>query len=217
MAAVPSVDNIFDDDVEITPLELATATDGIDVEDPAPPRRSRQPLFLADSDDDMDIDSIGAQQRNVIRPPSPHEIDIDEIFGDLGDFDDDLLRSKASERLDEDAMLLEAEALIRKKATLHEILPSSSPVRNTSEERDVGSKTKPGKKKSSKDTDGDENKARRRVMKLDENRLLGPSGFPQLIKMAKDFEIKGKGHEVRCVIFSYMQHSKPLFIGDGFK
>lgn len=40
-------------------------------------------------------------------------------------------------------------------------------------------------------------KKRRIVAKLDEERLLGPSGFPLLREHMKKLKIKGKGHEVR--------------------
>ena len=39
--------------------------------------------------------------------------------------------------------------------------------------------------------------ARRPIARLDETRLLGPEGFPLLVKRAKTFKPKGKGHEVR--------------------
>jgi hypothetical protein len=44
-------------------------------------------------------------------------------------------------------------------------------------------------------------KQRRTIPKLDEGRLLGPNGFPQLIKDTKNFKPKGKGHEVRLILF----------------
>lgn len=46
------------------------------------------------------------------------------------------------------------------------------------------------------DLDGLPNKKRRVVAKLDEERLLGPSGFPLLREHMKKIKIKGKGHEV---------------------
>lgn len=46
------------------------------------------------------------------------------------------------------------------------------------------------------DLDGLPTKKRRVVAKLDEERLLGPSGFPLLREHMKRIKIKGKGHEV---------------------
>ncbi|PPQ63068.1 hypothetical protein CVT24_005923 [Panaeolus cyanescens] len=192
MASTTSIENIFDDDVQIESPRQSFDNESTGIDDASLPRRSRQPLFLADSDEEMDVD---VSERNVLRPPPPNEIDIDDIFGDLGDLDEDFFTSNSSAPLDEEAMIREAEARIRKTTTLHEILPSSSPVRNMTEERMDKESTKTGKKTNDKSADSDEKKAKRRVMKLDENRLLGPSGFPQLIKMTKDFKIKGKGHE----------------------
>jgi hypothetical protein len=47
------------------------------------------------------------------------------------------------------------------------------------------------------DVEGGTAKKRRIVAKLDETRLLGPSGFPRLRDDIKKVKIKGKGHEVR--------------------
>mgnify|MGYP002717756298 FL=1 len=46
------------------------------------------------------------------------------------------------------------------------------------------------------DLDGLPTKKRRVVAKLDEERLLGPAGFPLLREHMKKIKIKGKGHEV---------------------
>lgn len=48
------------------------------------------------------------------------------------------------------------------------------------------------------DVEGGTAKKRRIVAKLDETRLLGPSGFPRLRDDIKKVKIKGKGHEVCC-------------------
>lgn len=44
--------------------------------------------------------------------------------------------------------------------------------------------------------DGVVQKKRRVVAKMDETRLLGPSGFPRLLEDVAKFKLKGKGHEV---------------------
>ncbi|KAJ7632674.1 Swi3-domain-containing protein [Roridomyces roridus] len=38
-------------------------------------------------------------------------------------------------------------------------------------------------------------KPKKKTMRLDEGRLIGDSGFPQLIADTKEFKVKGKGHE----------------------
>ncbi|KAJ7172425.1 replication fork protection component Swi3-domain-containing protein [Mycena filopes] len=45
------------------------------------------------------------------------------------------------------------------------------------------------------DADPDVKKPKKKAMRLDEGRLIGESGFPQLIKDTKQLKIKGKGHE----------------------
>ncbi|KAF8910972.1 replication fork protection component Swi3-domain-containing protein [Gymnopilus junonius] len=128
------------------------------------------------------------------KAPPPQEVDIDALFDEFDkDDDDDVQFKPLSAPLDEAALIREAEARARKNIpsfTPHQVLPSSSPSRDVedpTEDRKFGGQNK---KK-----DKEEKKAKRRLIKLDENRLLGPNGFPQLIKMTKDFRIKGKGHE----------------------
>lgn len=49
------------------------------------------------------------------------------------------------------------------------------------------------------DVDGVVQKKRKVLAKMDETRLLGPSGFPRLIKDVQKFKFKGKGREVRVL------------------
>jgi replication fork protection complex subunit Csm3/Swi3 len=162
----------------------------IDIEDDddevpqRPKKRARQTLFYADSDDDIDLVPGPSNAETVLKAPPPHDIDIDALFAGV---DDDEEISQLPAILDEAELTRRAEARYKNNApplTLHEILPSSSPGR----EVEGGNA-----KKKSKD---DEKKGRQRQLRLDENLLLSPTGFPQLVKMAKDFKIKGKGHEV---------------------
>lgn len=105
--------------------------------------------------------------------PPPEEIDLPE-------FDD----------IDNDQFVLDLEPLNieqerrkafataqREQPSLHEVTQSSSPAR----ENEKGERAQP--------------KARKRALKLDEDLLVGPTGFEQLIKSTKHFKIKGKGHE----------------------
>jgi len=171
--------------------EKSRPIDIVDVEDDdvpqRPKKRPRQALFYADSDDD-DIPGP-SNMETVLKAPPPHDIDIDALFAGVDD-DDELSRPLPA-ILDEDELARQAEARFKKNPpplTLHEILPSSSPARD--QERKFG-------KKGQENGEDDVKKVRRRQLKLDENLLLSPTGFPQLIKMTKDFRIKGKGHEVR--------------------
>jgi len=155
-----------------------------------PTKRPRQSLFYADSDDDLES---GPSNATVLKAPPAQEIDIDALFEGL---DDEETNSRPLPAIvNEEELTRQAEARYKKNAspllTPHEILPSSSPSRDAS--------GKAGGKGREKAKEGDEKKARKRQLRLDENLLLSPTGFPQLMKMTKDFTIKGKGHEVSSV------------------
>ena len=154
---------------------------------------SRQPLFLADSDDEGARNAIGSPHK---APPSV-DIDIDALFADVDD-DDDLFSFKPlAPALDTEALRREAELRHKNNVqplTPHAILPSSSPLRDAGP--DQAAKSKQGRIDPGKEGQ----KERRKPVKLDEGRLLGPTGFPQLMKTTKNFRTKGKGHEVDPVI-----------------
>jgi replication fork protection complex subunit Csm3/Swi3 len=145
-----------------------------------------QALFLADSDDE---DVLKVPRHDV---PPVIDIDIDAIFADAEDDQDDLFTFKPlAPALDTEALRREAESRHRNNVpdlTPHAILPSSSPPRDTEADQTARSKQSGGEK--------DAKKERRKPARLDEGRLLGPNGFPLLIKNTKNFKIKGKGHEV---------------------
>ncbi|KAF9535300.1 replication fork protection component Swi3-domain-containing protein [Crepidotus variabilis] len=185
-----------------------------------PTKRARQTLFLVNSDDDDSFDpsqagpsSKSKSNRNsraepVDKPPPAQDLNIEELFADFDD--DDMEISKPLPALvDEEELTRRAEAKYKrinkeKEASLHQIMPSSSPGR----ESDAGIGSKKGKRK---EKGGEEKKARKRQAKLDENLLLGPSGFPQLVKMTKDFRIKGKGYEAADLdrllkVYQYWTH-----------
>lgn len=142
-----------------------------------PAKRARPSLFLADSDDE-----------HSYKPPPPQDVDMDALFADI---DDDMDMQPLPPRIDEQEMTRQAELTHRRNMealTPHEILPSSSPPRDPERNEDAN------KGNAEKST-------RRKLVKLDENRLLNPTtGFPQLIKMTKSFKLKGKGHEVRLSV-----------------
>ena len=166
-----------------------------------PKKRARQTLFYADSDDD---DPGPSNTEALAKAPPPLDIDIDALFAD--DFEEEISRPLPT-ILDEGELTRQAEARYKKNLpplTLHEILPSSSPTREQ-----AGKNEKKGRGKG-KD---DEKKVRRRQLRLDENLLLSPTGFPQLMKMTKDFKTKGKGHEVSLGNSTFLIFIGPIFPG----
>ncbi|CAL1704704.1 unnamed protein product [Somion occarium] len=159
------------------------------VENSPPRRRSpssagpakRSTLFLSDSEDEAPKETAPTPRVTKSNP------DIDALFDDLDDEPDDGGPLFAPS-LDVEALRCQADARNAKLAALtpHQILPSSSPPRDLGNE-DGGD----GGKKSGKS----EEKKRKALPKLDEARLLSSEGFPTLIKEAKKFKPKGKGHE----------------------
>jgi replication fork protection complex subunit Csm3/Swi3 len=169
------------------PIDVIDIDDDDDVPQ-RPKKRPRQTLFYEDSDDDVNVPGP-SNTEIVLKAPPPHDIDIDALFAGVDDDDDEISRPLPA-IIDEEELTRQAEARFKKNPpplSLHEILPSSSPARDQEGQN--------GRKGREKGKD-DEKKVRRRQLRLDENLLLSPTGFPQLIKMTKDFRIKGKGHEV---------------------
>lgn len=112
---------------------------------------------------------------------------IDAMFDDLDDEEETLQFAPA---LDVEALRREADARNAKLLSQRPIM-SSSPIRELGDPLNEGeTKGKKGKKK------------RPPPPKLDETLLLSSEGFPALIKEAKKFKPKGKGHEVCCLLVS---------------
>lgn len=158
------------------PIDL-TANDS----PPRGPKRPRSTLFL-----DSDSEGEGsAQPARKSAPPAAKRSEIDAMFDNLDAepdaFDDDLPPA-----LDLDALRRQADA---KNAQIYK-KPSALDLGGPSEDADVGGDAK------SKGS-GQEKQKKKPLPKLDEARVLGPDGFPALLKQAKTFKPKGKGHEVR--------------------
>ncbi|OBZ75315.1 Chromosome segregation in meiosis protein 3 [Grifola frondosa] len=149
---------------------------------PHTPKRPRSTLFLA-SDSDEDVPKRPTQRAK--RPPPPRP-DIDALFADLDDDPDSAFQDIAPS-LDVDELRRQAERAL--PPTRHAILPSSSPSRDVDDDK-TGGRAKGGPKNAK-----DGVKERKKIARLDEARLLGPDGFPALVKQAKEFRPKGKGHE----------------------
>ena len=159
-----------------------------------PSKRPRQDLFLADSDDA----NPGVKRKD---PPAQ---DIDALFDVEDDIDDEMAFKPLPPVLNEEELRSQAEARYRKELpplTPHQVLPT---------QLDMTEKPGNDRLRTSKGNQAkDEKKERRRLAKLDENRLLSPDGFPQLMKMTKDFRIHGKGHEVLSHLLTLLNvHSR---------
>ncbi|KAK0483700.1 Swi3-domain-containing protein [Armillaria novae-zelandiae] len=146
---------------------------------PSTPPRNAAPLFYQGSED-------GSPRKS---PPVPDMYDdadeVSKIFDDADvftlpeekSFDVDAARRKIAEKY-------KNRPVPRTPMMPHEVLPSSSPPRDLEK----------GKEKD-KDDKKEQKKEKKKIARLNEALLVGPSGFPQLIKDTKDFKIKGKGHE----------------------
>lgn len=154
----------------------------------ASPRR--QPIDVADDDDDdapqpskrpLFLDS-GSDDDNTAGAKAPAEID--DLFKDIDAPDEGIIGLTPT--LDLDALRRAASARHAiNDSTPHEILPSSPAHKGG----DGGDKWD--------DQDDVGTKKRKTIPRLDEGRLLSESGIPALMKDAKRFKAKGKGHEVK--------------------
>jgi replication fork protection complex subunit Csm3/Swi3 len=120
---------------------------------------------------------------------SSTESEVNAIFADMEN-DADLSYKPLAPSLDLDALRREADARHARNiepmtSIPPNILAGSSSMLDT---------------KGKNDAKEDERKEKRIMPKLDEARLLGPDGFPKLIKDTKHFKPKGKGHEVRSTM-----------------
>lgn len=186
MDSTLDIDKIWDD--PIVQKRIDRTNEESDDAEQRPSKRPRQALFLVDSDDELDTSTKQ-------KAPPVQDIDIDALFADVeDDIDEQMIFKPLPPALNEEELRRQAEARYRKELpplTPHQAPPSSSAQPDTTD-KPGNNRLRTGKDDQSKD----EKKERRRLVKLDENRLLSPDGFPQLKKMTKDFRIKGKGHEV---------------------
>lgn len=191
-----SIENIWDAPVTLdspkTPRHLDAEDDDEQVQRPA--KRQKQALFLSDSEDEGG--DGGGMRRGVAKAPPPivegdMDNEVEALFADAEN--DDGLSFKRVGDLDVAAMEREAEARHRKNTPLtpHPVLPSS-PAPNDGAQGGATGESRGNKDKGK----GKEQQKRPRPVLLNENLLLGPTGFPDLISQVKDFKIKGKGREV---------------------
>ncbi|KAL4077074.1 replication fork protection component Swi3-domain-containing protein [Scleroderma yunnanense] len=167
-----------------------------------PVKRPRQRLFFSDSDSDNERPPKRATPAPV---PAP-DPELDALFADIeedgterNDKDDaeDLRYKPLAPALDLAKLAREAEERHARERrtkmpalTPHQVMSSSPPPPD--DPSGAGRNAK-GNEKGKSSEEG--KKVRRKPAILDEERLVGPSGFPQLIKEVKGFKLKGKGHE----------------------
>ncbi|KAJ3732216.1 replication fork protection component Swi3-domain-containing protein [Lentinula guzmanii] len=183
--------DIFDDDNDVEVISRPSTST------PAASSTSSQPLFLPDHDEDEDLN----EKENEKVPPAQQEVEdiFNSVVGD--DLNFDYVPLARNQETDYDNFEREAQKKAKVKVPRHQILSSSPPPPDI----DDDAKTKKGKR----NDDGE--KERRKPMRLDEARLVGPTGFPQLIEDTKHFKIKGKGHEATDLnrllqIYQYWTH-----------
>lgn len=165
-----TIDNLWDEPAESEPApHLATK-----------PATSEDPLFLqSDSDNEGGSGAAGSR-----RSKAPDNI------GALFEIDDD----------DENGQLSNVTyEQLRKDAQSGGKVPDDGPSIEGSQEAGEGSleeASAAGPKSNKKDKSGENETTKRTIPKLDEELLLGDKGIQALIKDAKGWEPKGKGHEV---------------------
>jgi hypothetical protein len=166
-----------------------------------PPRASNPPLFLPSDDDEEDDNARSNANAGNDANNNP---DIDALFEGLDDIDDSF--QELAPALDIAALRREADArnarAVRAELGTAAAEPSSAAAAAAKTKNNGGR----GGVLDGLDGDGDGEedgkKKRKPLPKLDETRLLGKDGFPQLLKDTKNFKPKGKGHEV-IIIISY--------------
>ena len=198
-AAIDSIWDVPLEDASSRSRSQALASNTNSPARPSPSKKRRTALFYP-SDSENDAPVVPYRKRTPTQLQSEkdkHKAAVDALFDDLDDFDDPGAVAELAPSLDIDQLRKQAESRQRAKIpalTPHQILPSSSPPRDLGPDEDAdtgarGSKGKKGEK-------GDGLHKRKPIPKLDETRLLGPNGFPALIKATKNFHPKGKGKEV---------------------
>ncbi len=186
------------DDIWDLPLETPVPHNPVNNPDgdgpTSSPRVSNPPLFLP-SDDEEDT-ATNANARN----DANNNPEIDALFEGLDDIDDTF--QELAPALDLDALRREADA--RNARAVRAELGANIPAAEPAGAGMAKTKTGGGRGGVLDGLDGegedDGKKKRKPLPKLDEARLLGKDGFPQLLKDTKNFKPKGKGHEVIIII-----------------
>ena len=166
-----TLDDLWDEPVESEPAPRLTTK----------PVTSEDPLFLqSDSDNEGGTGAAGPR-------PSKAPDDIGALFE--VDYDDDENGQLSNVTYEQ----------LRKDALSGGKVPDDGPLNEGNEGAEEGPSkgASTAKSKSNKkDEDGDKETTKRTIPKLDEGLLLSDKGIPALIKDAKRWRPKGKGHEV---------------------
>ncbi|KAH9951472.1 replication fork protection component Swi3-domain-containing protein [Amylocystis lapponica] len=155
---------------------------------PSPPRSPPRISPPASDDDDSLAEEAPRPSAQYVSRAAPPRPDIDALFDDIDDEPEQQFQDLAPS-LDLDALRREADARNAKARPLDLGIPDSTPADGAD---DFGTEIT-GTTGSKKGKDGV--KERKKPSRLDEARLLGPDGLPALVKQAKHFKPKGKGHE----------------------
>ena len=165
-----TIDDLWDEPVESEPAPRLTTK----------PATSEDPLFLqSDSDNEGRMGGAGP---STSRAPD----DIEALFDVDDDDQNGQLSNVTYEQLRKDA---------QSGGKVPDDGPSDEGNQGTKEDSPRGSST--AKSQSNEKGDGgDGENTKRTIPKLDEGLLLSDKGIPALIKDAKGWQPKGKGHEV---------------------
>lgn len=164
-----SIDELWDE--PLAPISPPKQLFDIVDDDDDAPQPSKRPLFL-ESDSDND------------NPTTQTPDDIANLFEDL-DVPD-------HERIEGITPSMDLDALRRAANARHAVNPNPTPY-----EVVPSSPTRGGEGGGNQDDDDDGAiKKRKTIPRLDEGLLLSDIGIPALVKDAKKFKAKGKGHEV---------------------
>lgn len=185
------LDSIWDLPAEDASSSRPAPARAISIESDGPSTRpAKRPLFLpGDSDEE---DAAPPSRRSTPPRASAAPDDIDALFEGLDEIEE-------RPALDLDRVRREADARNAAAARMKYGVGSTQGGSQAQTTQSRKGKGKDGDEdEEEKDGDGKKKKQKKARAKLDENRLLGELGFPQLMKDTKYFVPKGKGQEV-CI------------------
>lgn len=191
---IPRHDSEMDRDVNMPLLDDIWAEPLAEEPIPVSEQRKRGPLFLpGDSDEEIssfqDLQAPNTESTEVDETLHPDKGKLDAIFADIDNENEDIF-ADVDKPIDLEAMQHRA------KAKIAAMQPESTAM------------AVDGSQATSK-KDGPVQ--RRPVAKLDEEKLLGPDGFPRLLKDYKTFKVLGKGREVCCISVVLLIHQSDFF------
>jgi len=193
------INDIWDLPVETSIRHLPADTpDGNGPGSTPPTRASNRPLFLPSDEEEEDaIATTSAGAPTSAEPQRPENTDIDALFEGLDDMDDVSFQELAP-ALDLDALRREADARNARavRAEMAAMIPAAAATSKATGGKE-GRGALDGINGEADDDNVDGKKKRKPVPRLDEARLLGQNGLPQLMKDTKNFKLRGKGHEVQ--------------------